>query len=781
MYGYKWEADYGIYKLGIENQLQKEIRPVYKEELDLFSLYKSWKYPDTEKPILWAEGIRKYILNGKCIAEAKGGGFYTKPKISIYKDNLQLESVNIDKLVEVNNELMEGLVQRSIQFIRETYRDYSEKEYVFAVAFSGGKDSLVLLDLVQRSLSPDKFYVIFGDTGMELSATYNAVELAKKKWPNLRYYTAKSHIDATETWDEFGPPGRRLRWCCSVHKSVPTLLLLRELSKKGDAKAVVFDGVRAEESDKRSGYLEITNGGKHLNQVNCSPILNWNAAEIYLYILERDILFNKAYKYGFNRVGCTVCPLSSGWRDALASLNYMDEIKPLLKKVIKYTINTGIKEKQQKKYIEKNGWRTRMGGRGMENGGNRVHEIIDNNKISFIINTPLQEWIETTRLLGPIIERTGNEGKQMISGKTFSFAINRDNGLKVTYAPYNKMDRHIVSWLRGVANKVAYCIGCKTCMVECPTSAFVIDENRKIRIYDDKCTHCMNCITHTAKGCWVARSLATTRGGNGMNLKGMNRYQTFGLRMDFLEHFFELKNDCWNSKTLGNRQYDALKVWLKEAELIEMSSRTDKYGTLTPLAEKLIQIGPYNPFTWAVIWTNLAYNSTLVRWYILKVSTGETYEKADLVYMIGDDYSVSQRENSIMSLDELMRHSPLGNSLELGIPIKSGNSHRFYKKGWEMPDSLALLYALFRYAEKTNGHYNFTLSELESIRIKRPKDFIGIEPVSLFGLQPDKFKDMVQALAIHYPDFIRVSFVADLDNITLLNDKTSLDVVDLML
>ena len=559
-------------------------------------------------------------------------------------------------------------------------------------------------------------------------------------------------------------------------------MLLRKLRGNNKVKAVVFDGVRAEESEKRSGYLEITNGGKHINQINCSPILNLNTAELYLYIIEREILFNAAYRVGFNRVGCTICPLSSPWRDSIANFAYPSDVEPLLKRVVEYTHRVGINDSQQKKYIERNGWRSRMGGRGLPDGGNRVFEICENNELKFLINTSKQKWLDVSRILGPIVERNGVSAEQIIQGKTYNLRFQEDNGLEISYSPYNQMGRFVISWLRGIANKVAYCIGCKTCMVECPTAAFIIDENRKIHIKEDLCIHCMNCISYTAKGCWVARSLATTRGGNGMDLKGMNRYQTFGLRMEFLEHFFELKNDCWNSKVLGNRQYDALRVWLKEAEIIEASPRSNKNGQLTALAEKLIKLGPYNPFTWAVIWTNLAYNSTIVKWYVLYVPMGETYSKPELIDMLGDDYSKSQRENAIMALDELLRReTPLGPTLGLGIPIKKGNTYEFYKKGWEMPDSLALLYAIYRYAEKSNGHYNLTLTEFANVRSRHGKGVSGIDPVSLFGLDASKFKDMVQALAIQYPDFIKVSFVADLDNITLYEDKSSLDIVDLML
>lgn len=163
MYGYEWTAEYGIFRLTIDAKIQKEIRPVFHEELDFFGMDQYWDYPkDTDNPLLWAEGIRRYVINGECVAEAQGGGFYTKPTIKLLtEDRLQLKPIDVERLYEVNQALMVSLEQKAIQFIQTQHKKYQPKGYSFICAFSGGKDSLVLLDLTSKALAPGDFYVVF--------------------------------------------------------------------------------------------------------------------------------------------------------------------------------------------------------------------------------------------------------------------------------------------------------------------------------------------------------------------------------------------------------------------------------------------------------------------------------------------------------------------------------------------------------------------------------------------------------------------------------------------
>ena len=330
MYNYEWDLETGGYILTTRiTGVTKEVRPVFAEELKFLEMNKKygWDIPDCEEPIMWAEG-RRYMYRGELVAEAVGGGLYSMPVMKSVIRNLSLKPVDLQTMVLKNENLMNGLVQRTLRFVYDTYKKYEDKVGIFYVAFSAGKDSMVMLDIVQRALPHDAFVVIYGDTTMEFNATYRAVDDAKKRWPQLEWYTARAPFDATESWQKVGYPARRLRWCCSVHKTAPSIQKLRDIyrEKYPDSnkpfKVMVFDGIRAEESDARAGYAMVSEGNKHAVQANCSPIHEWNTTELFIYMFANNIPVNELYRYGSHRVGCILCPMASEWYECVLNHVY---------------------------------------------------------------------------------------------------------------------------------------------------------------------------------------------------------------------------------------------------------------------------------------------------------------------------------------------------------------------------------------------------------------------------------------------------------------------------
>lgn len=252
-------------------------------------------------------------------------------------------------------------------------------------------------------------------------------------------------------------------------------------------------------------------------------------------------------------------------------------------------------------------------------------------------------------------------------------------------------------------------------------------------------------------------------------MKGMDRYATFGMRKEWLVSFLTKQDEFWLSGELGNKQYKAMNAWLKEAGLTENNK-------VCVLGKKMIRTGLDQPLTWAAIWTNLAYHSTIVRWYVTKVPVGAVNTKDDLIAQIGEEYSRKTRKNAIDALVGLFRYTPLGSDMGFGVLEMAGNNVKSIEKGgWSDPDSLAVLYALYRYAEKMDGHYRFTMSELAD----RNEEAEGIDPMTLFGTDRYQIERILRGLAETHPDFIKVDFMRDLDSIYLNREKKSEDVFDL--
>lgn len=164
----------------------------------------------------------------------------------------------------------------------------SPKDAPLWVAFSGGKDSVVVLDLVRRA--GVDHVVHYGVTTVDPP---EVLRFMKQHYPDVIWDRA-----GTTMFREIarkGLPLRAVRWCC-------------EIFKEGQGKPVVATGVRWEESSKRATrrLFEPCNRNKRKHYLN--PIIAWTATDVWGYIRERELSYCSLYDEGFRRIGCVGCP-----------------------------------------------------------------------------------------------------------------------------------------------------------------------------------------------------------------------------------------------------------------------------------------------------------------------------------------------------------------------------------------------------------------------------------------------------------------------------------------
>lgn len=160
----------------------------------------------------------------------------------------------------------------------------------YYVAFSGGKDSIVLLDLVKRS--GVKYDVHFNLTSVDPP---ELVKFIKDNYPEVEIHKPEKSMFQLIVEHKMLPI-RNIKFCCEF------------LKERGGTGRTVVTGIRWAESTRRSkrGLYEVcrTDGTKRF----VHPIIDWKDDEIWGYIRENNMPYCCLYDEGFKRIGCIGCP-----------------------------------------------------------------------------------------------------------------------------------------------------------------------------------------------------------------------------------------------------------------------------------------------------------------------------------------------------------------------------------------------------------------------------------------------------------------------------------------
>ena len=780
MYSYSWDIETGGFLLNsTPMQFSKEPRPVYSRELDILGFDKYWNYDkDDSAPLMWAEA-NNYIYKGRLVAQTKGGTFFTAPVIKLIEspepEGVKLSPVNIDLMVSKNEKLFEAFVSDTIKGAYNTYLSYKKKVDIFHVSYSGGKDSEVALDIVQRALPHDSFVVIFGDTGMEFPDTYKSVEIAKAKCKKegIRFYVAKSHLKPIDSWKKFGPPAATIRWCCSVHKTTPQLLLIKDIVGKNAVTEMAFVGVRADESVRRSGYDYISYGTKHKGQYSCNPILTWSSAEVYLYIYANKLHLNEAYKRGNTRAGCLVCPMSANRNDYLNNLCYNESTQPLLDIIHDLDVADKGKEERIRSYIENNGWKARKNGRDLSIAPKDYDESIIGGNLVITFKDANNDWFQWLKTVGTYVidESKGKVTIDTSDGQYYVDVVKLQEGyLRISTYNDNTPSRTLfLKKLRIVCRKSHYCVSCHVCMANCKYGNLHFDEKGKLTI-SDKCIKCGKCLDIDT-GCYVYKSLWLSKGLGNMNKKkSIDCYAAHGPKIEWFQEYVKLGNHFKTENSLGNNQVPAFNRFLRDSGVIIGDAET-KLGVM--LRDSNLE----DNNIWALMLANLAYTPE-VGWYISQFGFNEMIAQSSIVNTLSTTEGVSASAlKSIPAALKRIAALPLKH-VGFGFTEKSGKEDggaKFTRTPWLTPSPEVILYSLYKFAEACDGYYQFTMSRLYDSNVESD----GVSPVRIFGIDEEEMKKILKGLSINHPDFISVTFTLDLDNINLREDKTAHDVLDL--
>ncbi|HWR24872.1 MAG TPA: phosphoadenosine phosphosulfate reductase family protein [Methanosarcina sp.] len=442
-------------------------------------------------------------MTGKEMCEEKRGNA-VKPRWSGEPESAKISSSgqSWEDAVKANEKILDNMVENSRIFIKNVAESMDMQ---VTVSYSGGKDSLAVLQLVDETL--DDYEIMFADTGLEFPETLeNVKDVAEYYGKKLRTASAENSF-----WDSiniFGPPTLDTRWCCKICKLGP---ITRLIDENYDGGCLSFIGQRQYESHARSISKKVWKNPWVGNQVGASPIQEWTALHIWLYLFRTKAPYNPAYEKGYDRMGCWLCPSSS-----LADFFQLEESHPELAEklnthLLAYAERMGLSHA----WVKYGFWRYKrypeiLQQLATKKGISLIPSQKAPQELNFEVVTGYRpckaggisadgsfgqtidiETLEESGMLKPIGKVSFIEGAASVSfgeSRAQVFASGNVNGRSENEKTLKKLMRMVEFSVR----RALLCQGCGVCVGYCEQDAIGIKEKRT-RI-KETCVHCGKCI-----------------------------------------------------------------------------------------------------------------------------------------------------------------------------------------------------------------------------------------------------------------------------------------------
>jgi len=185
------------------------------------------------------------------------------------------------------------------------------------VAYSGGKDSDTILDLVRRSgCKYDAHHSL---------TTADPPEVVRhiKEQPDVEIQRPKRTMWELIKYNGM-PPRRNARYCCKTQK------------ESGGSGRIVVTGIRRAESAQRSKRKMVEACYRDMTKRYLNVIIDWTTTDVWQYIRSRNIKYCSLYDEGFKRIGCVLCPMN---RDVDLHLKRWPRLCRAWERAVKATYN----------------------------------------------------------------------------------------------------------------------------------------------------------------------------------------------------------------------------------------------------------------------------------------------------------------------------------------------------------------------------------------------------------------------------------------------------------
>jgi len=172
-----------------------------------------------------------------------------------------------------------------------------------ALASSFGAEDVVLIDMLVKINPSARVFTL--DTGRLPQETYDVMDKIKEKYKiNIEVYFPNTE-SVQKMVNEFGfnlfYKSIELRQlCCKVRKIEPLNRALENLN-------AWISGLRREQSVTRTEIKKIEIDQAHNSILKINPLTDWPEKQVWDYIKENNVPYNKLHKQNYPSIGCAPC------------------------------------------------------------------------------------------------------------------------------------------------------------------------------------------------------------------------------------------------------------------------------------------------------------------------------------------------------------------------------------------------------------------------------------------------------------------------------------------
>lgn len=200
------------------------------------------------------------------------------------------------KIEQLNQELQGKSSIEILQFFLNGYGDR------IALASSLGIEDQMLTDMLVKIKKNARIFTI--DTGRLFPETYNLIDRTNMKYGiKMEVYFPESKPVEEYVYNcginAFYESIEKRKQCCNVRKIQPLLRALSTLD-------VWICGLRQEQSVTRTN-IEIVEWDENNNLIKINPLALYSEEDVWQYIKDNNVPYNKLHKQGYPSIGCQPC------------------------------------------------------------------------------------------------------------------------------------------------------------------------------------------------------------------------------------------------------------------------------------------------------------------------------------------------------------------------------------------------------------------------------------------------------------------------------------------